>query len=123
MKSTYLDNAAATPIDPQVLRAMNNASALYGNPSSFNDAGRTAREEIEKSRRSIAKFLGARQDEIVFTSSGSEANNLAITGTLQGLKSGSVLTTPIEHHSVTDPLTRLPLIIKYIPVNRFGFID
>ena len=123
MKTVYLDNAAATPIDPRVMKAMNRASVLYGNPSSFNYAGRVARAEIEKSRRRIATFLGAREDEIVFTSSGSEANNLAITGTLSGLKSGNVVTTPIEHRSVSEPLNRLPLTVKYIPVNHLGLID
>lgn len=123
MKEIYLDNAAATPIDSRVLKAMGKASVLYGNPSSFNDAGRAAREEIEKSRRAIAAFLGARPDEIVFTGSGSEANNLAITATLSGSKSGSVITTPIEHPSVLGPLQRLPLTVKHIPVDRFGFID
>ncbi len=123
MKETYLDNAAATPIDPKVLKAMNKASALYGNPSSFNDAGRAARTEIEKSRHVVAEFLGARSDEIVFTSSGSEANNLAIRGTLSGFKSGSVVTTSIEHPSVVNTLKQLSLKIKTTPVDQFGVLD
>ncbi len=123
MKTIYLDNAAATPIDPRVLKAIIKASGLYGNPSSYNDAGRSARFEIEKSRDIIAKFLGARKDEIVFTSSGSEANALAIGGTLAGLKSGSVVTTPIEHQSVLGAIKRTGLSVKYVAVDGVGFID
>ncbi len=123
MRTIYLDNAAATPIDSRVLKTMNKAASLYGNPSSFNDAGREARIEIEKARKTIAVFLGARSDEIVFTSSGSEANSLAIMSTLFNLKSGNVITTPIEHRSVIEALGRFPLAIKHVPVDRFGFID
>ncbi len=122
-KFYYLDNAAATPIDSQVLSAMNKAAGLYGNPSSFNNAGRAARAEIEKSRQAIAAFLGARPDEIVFMGSGSEANNLAILGSLSGLESGTVLTTLIEHRSILEPLRRLALKIKYISVDQTGLID
>lgn len=123
MKEIYLDNAAATPIDPMVLKAMNTASLLYGNPSSFNDAGRAARAAIEKSRQTIAKFLGARPDEIVFTSSGSEANSLAIKGTLSGLKSGSVVTTSIEHSSVLNTFKQLSFKTKIVPVDHCGLVD
>ncbi|MEK9158014.1 MAG: cysteine desulfurase family protein [Patescibacteria group bacterium] len=123
MKEIYLDNAAATPIETRVLSAMAKASGFYGNPSSFNDSGRSARKEIEKSRGIIAKFLDARPDEIVFTSSGSEANNIAIMTTLSGLKSGNVVTTPIEHQSVSNALKRSGLNIKYVSVDRYGFVD
>jgi len=122
-KNIYLDNAAATPIDRRVLLAMNKAAQLYGNPSSFNDVGRIARAEIEKSRSIIAKFLDARPDEIVFSGSGSEANNMAIAGAILGFKSGNVITTPIEHQSVVNALKHVGLNIKYVPVDQFGFIN
>ncbi len=123
-KFYYLDNAAATPIDPRVLKATNLAYEKYGNPSSFNNAGRLARENMESSRKTIARFLGARPEEIVFTSSGSEANNLALVGTLGDGKKGIVSVTPIEHPSVLEPLKRIKGIkIKYIPVNKEGLVD
>lgn len=123
MKEIYLDYAAATPIDPRVLKAMEKASLLFANPSSFNDAGRAARRAIEESRKIIADFIGARPEEIIFTSSGSEANNLALTSTLAGSKRGAVLTSPIEHISVLDTFQRLGLKIKMAAVDHFGFID
>ncbi|HZZ99348.1 MAG TPA: cysteine desulfurase family protein [Candidatus Paceibacterota bacterium] len=123
MRKIYLDNAAATPTDPLVLKAMAQAAKLYGNPSSFNDAGRAARTELEKARKTVANFLGARSDEIVFTASGSEANNLALLGTLRSFKNGFVLTTPIEHQSVLETLKKLPLKNKYIPVVKEGSVD
>jgi cysteine desulfurase len=122
MKEIYLDFAAATPIDSRVLKAMNEAARLYANPSSFNDAGRKARETIEESRTKIGNFLGARADEIIFTSSGSEANQLALNATLAGLK-GNVITSPIEHTSIRQAFQRLSLEIKTVPVDGMGFVD
>lgn len=80
MKIIYLDNAASTPVDKKVAAEMVKATQLYGNPSSYNDCGREAREYIEKARLKVARFLGAHSDEVIFTSSGTEANNLAIQG-------------------------------------------
>ena len=79
-KKIYLDNAASTPIDKKVVAEMAEAAKLYGNPSSYNDCGREAREYIEQARLKVARFLGSHPDEIIFTSSGTEANNLAIQG-------------------------------------------
>ena len=102
---------------------MAKAYKKYGNPSSYNNAGRLAREAIELARLSIARFLSARGEEIVFTSSGSEANNLALVGALDG-KKGTVLTTPIEHPSVLEPLKKLKKIaVQYISINKDGFVD
>jgi len=129
-KNVYLDNAAATQIDYRVLKAMVTAYKKYGNPSSFNNAGRLARQEIDSARLAIACFLGARPEEIVFTASGSEANNLALQGVLNnrtGLpagRQGTVLTTPIEHPSVLEPLKKLKNIkLKYILVDKEGLVD
>ena len=123
MKHIYLDNAAATPVDPRVLKAMTLAYKKYGNPSSFNNVGRLAREEMDSARLAVARFLGARAEEIIFTSSGSEANNLALQGTLNH-EQGLVLTTPIEHPSVLETLKRIKGIkVKYIPVNKEGLVD
>lgn len=123
MKSIYLDNSAATPIDSRVLKVMNMAYQKFGNPSSYNSAGRVARADMESARASIAKFLGARADEIVFTASGSEANNLALVGTCGGAKKATVLTTAIEHPSVLEPLKKLKNIqVKYIPIDTAGVV-
>lgn len=123
MKPIYLDNAAATPIDSWVLKAMIEAHKKYGNPSSYNNAGRLAREAMESARLTITRFLDARPEEIVFTSSGSEANNLALQGVLNN-EEGTVLTTPIEHPSVLEPLKKLKNInLKYIPVSKEGLVD
>lgn len=123
MRNIYLDNAAATPIDPRVMATMEKAARFYANPSSFNNAGRAARAEIDKSRLRVARFLNARANEIVFTGSGSEANNLGILGTLFSFKSGTVLTTAIEHLSVLEPLKRLGLSIRNISINKTGIVD
>ena len=104
----YLDNAAATPIDPLVVEEMVGAMSLYANPSSFNDAGRVARKKLDESRTSIARFLGAQTSEIVFTSSGSEGNCLALFGLANSHpKPGEIITTPIEHPSVLESLKNL----------------
>lgn len=122
-KFYYLDNAAATPIDHRVLKVMSGAQKKYGNPSSYNNVGRLARAEMESARLTIARFFGARTEEIIFTSSGSEANNLALIGALANLK-GTVLTTPIEHPSVLEPLKKLKNInLKLIPVDKEGAVD
>ena len=124
----YLDNAAATPINKAVLKEVSRAAELYGNPSSFNDAGRSAREEVEKSRLSIARFIGARAEEIVFTSSGSEANNMAIVGISAGgsRKKNKIITTPIEHPSVLEPVKLLKSqgrAVTSLKVDGAGLID
>ena len=123
MKHIYLDHAAAAPIDPRVVSAMAQASKEYGNPSAFNDAGRRAKKLLETSRKHVADFLHSRPDEIIFTASGSEANNLALAGYLKGEK-GRVITTPIEHPSVLECLRALSGIkIDFLSVDKDGFID
>jgi len=120
MKSIYLDNAAATPIDARVTKAMTAAQQRFANPSAFNYLGRLMRQDIESARSIVGQFLNARADEITFTSSGSEANNLA----LSVIKKGVVITTPIEHPSVLEPLKKnKSLKVKYVPVGSDGIVD
>ncbi len=126
MKRIYLDNAASTPIDGKVAREMTRASSLYGNPSSYNDCGREARGYIEQARLKIARFLEAHSDEIVFTASGTESNNLAILGPADPLGKGEIISTPIEHLSVLRPLEFLKQKgwkIKFVKVNKEGLAD
>jgi cysteine desulfurase len=129
-REVYLDNAAATPVDPAVLKAMKPYwNISYGNPSSFNDAGRAAKAAIEVSRTSIALVLGAKPREIVFTSSASEANTMAIMGAAQKICEvrGKLhfITSVIEHKSVLEPFRRLEQEghrVTYLSVNRYGTV-
>lgn len=140
-KFYYLDNAASTPIDKKVATEMARATRLYGNPSSYNDCGRRARDHIEQTRLKVARFLGAHPDEIIFTGSGTEANNLAIQGIARLFQIPNakpqtsskhqdskphVITTQIEHPSVLKPIGWLEKIgfdATYLPVDKEGFID
>jgi cysteine desulfurase len=101
----YLDHAATTPMLPEALEAMTEELALLGNPSSLHNAGRRARRVVEESREQIAEAYGARPSEVVFTSGGTEADNLAIKGlywSRRGEGRPRVLATAIEHHAVLD---------------------
>lgn len=105
--AVYLDHAATTPILPEALAAMVAELAHTGNPSSLHNAGRRARRVVEESREQIAQAFGARPSEVVFTSGGTEADNLAIKGLYWARQVGSeprrrVLATAIEHHAVLD---------------------
>lgn len=129
MKEIYLDNAASTPVDKKVIEAMEPYwSEIYGNPSSFNEAGRKARKAIDESREKIAKILGAKNHEIIFVSSATEANNLAILGTIRHIIkkyniSPHIITTKIEHQTILEPIKNLEGIkITFLPVNNNGII-
>lgn len=125
-KFVYLDHAASTPIDSRVKRKMAEAERFYANPSSFNNFGRRARKKLEESRLVIARFLRAKEDEVVFTASGSESNNLAIFGLANQAKLGEIITTPVEHLSVLKPLEMLKnrgWKIICLKVNSEGLVD
>ena len=103
----YLDHAATTPMLPEALAAMVEELAHTGNPSSLHNAGRRARRVVEESREQIAQAFGARPSEVVFTSGGTEADNLAVKGLFWARQAGPqprrrVLATAIEHHAVLD---------------------
>jgi cysteine desulfurase len=103
----YLDHAATTPLLPEVLGVMTEELARLGNPSSLHNAGRRARRVVEESREQIADAYGARPSEVVFTSGGTEADNLAVKGLFWARRAGDanrrrVLATAIEHHAVLD---------------------
>jgi len=148
-KNIYLDHAASTPIDKKVVAEMAQTVKLYGNPSSYNDCGREAREYVEKARLKVARFLGAHSDEIVFTSSGTEANNLAIFGIASAISENQtlnskleilnksekfktqnykphIITTQIEHPSVLEPIKQLEreeFDVTYLSVDKEGFVN
>ncbi|MEK9152046.1 MAG: cysteine desulfurase family protein [Patescibacteria group bacterium] len=126
----YLDHSAATPVDPRVAEAM--APFLgdrFANPSSIHDAGRQARAAIDASRAAIAALFGARPEEIVFTSGGTESNNLAILGACRAAGTGGkrIVTTAIEHHSVLRPIEYLArhegFSAEVVGVDRFGLVN
>lgn len=128
----YLDHSATTPIDPEVLEAMMPfLRENYGNPSSIHLAGRRVRQAVESARDRIAHFIGAKPGEIVFTSGGTESDNLALLGVI-GQKDphfnggGHLITTPIEHPAVLRPCAYLETLgyrVTYVPVDRWGRVD
>src|SRR5262245_26961289 len=104
MNPVYLDHNASTPLAPGVWEAMQPLmSQQFGNPSSSHSFGRQARKHLEDAREQIADLLDASPDEIVFTSGATEANNLALFG-LCGQPPGVILTSPIEHPCVLEPI-------------------
>src|SRR5258708_21121434 len=103
----YLDHAATTPVLPEAVAALVEELALTGNPSSLHNAGRRARRVVEESREQIAQAFGARPSEVVFTSGGTEADNLAVKGLYWARQGGPrprrrILATAIEHHAGLD---------------------
>jgi cysteine desulfurase len=103
----YLDHAATTPMLPEAIDAMTEELGRLGNPSSLHDAGRRARRVVEESREQIAEVFGARASEVIFTSGGTEADNLAVKGLFWARRAADgrrcrVLTTAVEHHAVLD---------------------
>ncbi|MEY4330317.1 MAG: hypothetical protein RL609_1065, partial [Bacteroidota bacterium] len=101
MKSIYLDNAATTPVAPEVFEAMiPYLTEHYGNPSSTHHLGRRTKTAIETSRRTIAKALNCQPSEIYFTSGGTEADNLAMHAAVRDMGCQHIITTPIEHSAI-----------------------
>ncbi len=103
----YLDNNATTPVDPEVKDHVLKGLELFGNPSSIHTPGRRARELIEWARLKVAELINAADDEVYFTSGGTESNNLAIIGYCRNFKRGHIISTVIEHPSVLMPLSYL----------------
>lgn len=101
MKRVYLDNAATTPLDPAVVEAMTDVLAhVYGNPSAQHAIGRNAKGKLEVARRTIAGLINAKPAEILFTSGGTEADNIVIRSAINDLGVKHIITSPIEHHAV-----------------------
>jgi cysteine desulfurase len=107
MRRIDLDHNATTPMEPEVLAVMTDAlSDVSGNPSSLHAAGRRARDAVESARASVARLLGASPEEILFTSGGTEANNLALIGTMDRSR-GALVVSSVEHVSVLAPAAAL----------------
>jgi cysteine desulfurase len=130
----YLDHAATTPMLPEALAAMTEELAHIGNPSSLHNAGRRARRVVEESREQIAQAFGARPSEVVFTSGGTEADNLAVKGMYWARQAAPgarprrrVLATAIEHHAVMDSVQWLGehegASVDWLPVDSAGYLS
>ena len=101
----YFDYAATTPVHPEVIRAMEPyLSEIFGNPSSPHSFGQEAKAAVEEARAKVAQLIGAREEEVIFTSGGTEANNLALYGVAYALRQrgNHIITSSIEHHSVLE---------------------
>jgi cysteine desulfurase len=125
----YLDHAATTPMLPEAVQAMTAQLAATGNASSLHAAGRRARRTVEESREALADSLGARPSEVVFTSGGTEADNLAVKGLYWSRRDADpartrVLASPVEHHAVLDAVDWLAehegARVEWLPVDAYG---
>ena len=128
MKRIYLDYAATTPAHPDVIEAMlPHFTDSFGNPSSIYSYGQEAKGAVEKAREQVATMIGAHDEEIVFTSGGTEADNFALEGTIfANLERNHVITGAIEHHAVIETcrfLERRGFKVTYLPVNKEGLVN
>jgi len=129
IKYIYLDHSATTPVHPEVMEAMLPFfRESYGNPSSIHAAGRKAREALAEAREKVATLIGASPEEIIFTSGGTEADNLAVRGIAYARehKGNHIITTAVEHHAVLNTCTYLEgkgFEVTYLSVDRDGLID
>jgi len=127
--TVYLDHAATTPLRPEVLEAMlPYLTEHHGNPSSIHGSGRRARLGLDEARETVARIVGAKPREIVFTGSGTEADNLAIKGAAwaNSARGRRVVTSSVEHKAVLHAcavLERNGFEITYLPVDRYGRVD
>jgi cysteine desulfurase len=126
----YLDHAATTPVHPQVLEAMlPYFNERYGNPSSMHSVGREARRAVEQARADVGGILNCSPEEIVFTSCGTESDNLAIRGVawLNRRRGDHIITSSVEHHAVSHTLEQMErhfgFEVTYLPVDQYGLVD
>ena len=126
-RRVYLDHNASTPVHPEVVEAMLPYFAeRFGNPSSVHAFGREAREGLETAREQIAHFLRVGKEEIVFTSGGTESDNMAVKGVAMARGRGHIITSRIEHHAVLrtcESLETLGFEVTYLPVDGHGMVD
>ena len=123
----YLDHAATTPINSAALDALNEQVKKLGNASSVHNQGRSVRKDVEDARHKLSELIGSAPSEIIFTASGTEANNLALKGFYWKSGKKLIVTSNFEHHAVLDPVEWLAnhqgAEVIYIPVKRDGYID
>ncbi len=128
-RKVYLDNAATTQLDPRVFEKMKPFfNEIYGNPSSIYEKAQEARNALDNARIMIARIIGSSPEEIIFTSGGTESDNLAILGVSRAKKKkgNHIITSAIEHHAVLNPCEELEkggFEVTYIPVEKNGIVD
>ncbi|MCK4240806.1 MAG: cysteine desulfurase NifS [Candidatus Atribacteria bacterium] len=129
MKRIYMDHAATTSTDSEVVKAMEPYfTQKYGNPNSIHSFGQEAREAVEEARKKIAHLIGANPSEIIFTGGGTESDNFAIKGIAWAnqKKGNHIITSKIEHHAVLHScqfLEKHGFKVTYLPVDKYGLID
>lgn len=129
MQHIYLDHAATSPMHPDVVeRMLPYMTEVFGNPSSIHFFGRKSRHAVDEARQTIADSIHAKPNEIIFTSGGTEADNLAIIGTANQLlgKGKHIITSAIEHHAVLhtcEHLEKQGFTVTYLPVNESGLVS
>lgn len=129
MKKVYLDYAATTPADPQVMAAMEPYYfEKFGNASSLHAYGQEAKKALEDSRQTLADFIGAKPEEIVFTSGGTESDNFALLGAAYASekKGNHIITSAIEHHAIIEPakfLEKKGFKVTYLGVDKDGLVS
>ncbi|HVQ18922.1 MAG TPA: cysteine desulfurase family protein, partial [Actinomycetes bacterium] len=129
---TYLDHAATTPMRPEAVAAMTAELGQVGNPSSLHAAGRRARRVVEEARETVGRCFGARPSEVVFTSGGTESDNLAVKGLYWSQRAEDprrrrIIASAVEHHAVLDPVQWLAdhegADVTWLPVDELGRVD
>ena len=126
-RRVYLDHNASTPVHPEVVAEMlPYFGDVYGNPSSVHGFGRDARAAVDAARDRVAAFLRVRQDELVFTSGGTESDNFGVKGLALARGRGHVITSKVEHHAVlrsAQTLEAQGFAVSYLPVDQYGMVD
>ena len=128
MKTIYLDNAATTQIDEEVIEVIHSSMrGNFGNPSSVHQFGRKAKSAVETARKKIAKHFNVTASEIIFTAGGTEADNLILQNAVLNLKVKRIVTSKIEHHAVLHTCNHLKktcnIIVDYVDVDEFGTVN
>lgn len=126
MNRVFFDNAATTPIHPEVVSVMTKCLAeTFGNPSSTHSYGREAKGQLEESRRTIAKLLGAKPGEIFFTSCGTESNNTILRNAIRNDEIAEIWTTPIEHPSIYQTSAQIcnEMPVRFLELNQNGSVN
>ena len=128
MKHVYFDSAATTQIRPEVIERMTQVMHdCYGNASSTHSFGRSAKALVEQARKTVAKYLNVSASEIVFTSGGTEADNLALLSAVRDLGVKNIITSRIEHHAVLHTVKQLErqygITVKYVDLDKTGHVD
>ena len=128
MKNIYLDNAATTPIIPEVIEVISTTMAnFYGNPSSTHQIGRKAKSLVESARKNIAKQFNAASNEIIFTAGGSEADNLILRNAVINLGVATIISSKIEHHAVLHTIENLQkefkISVHWVDVDEKGCVS